>query len=271
MLRGNLMNGLKKENSGSFRWVGLLLFCSAILILSSCAKQKNKDEMSFEELSSKTTAFLEKKRYDSATEMLEEIIARFPDKENIHNYKLLLADTYFKLNKYSSSCQMYDHYHSYYPSDEKAEYAKYQAVLSQFYQTLKTDCDQTPTEEAIKLCSSYLQNTHYKKYRKDIQDILNTCEHKLFNKEIYVFNFYLKQGKYDSARNRLNYIKNNFLAKKQALEPQVLYLECKLAQKENNGQTMQSYLEQLSVKYPESQYTRMSQTLAKRTNVDFEF
>lgn len=265
------MNELKKENSGSFTWVGLLFFCLTILTLSSCAKQRNKEEMNFEELSSKTTAFLEKKKYDNAAEMLEEIIARFPDRDNIHHYKLLLADTYFKLNKHASACQMYDHYNNYYPSDEKAEYAKYQAVLSQFYQTLRTDCDQTPTEETIKLCSSYLQNKDYNKYRKDIQDILNTCEHKLFNKEIYVFNFYLKQGKYDSARNRLNYIKNNFLTKKQSIEPQILFLECKLAQKENNRQSMQSYLEKLSLKYPESQYTRMSQTLAKRANVDFEF
>ena len=227
--------------------------------------------MNFEELKEKTEAFLEKKRYDNATELLEQIIARYPDKQEIHTYKMLLADTYFKLGKYSSSAHLYDHYQNYYPSDNKAEYAKYQAVLSQFYQTLKTDCDQTPTQETIKICSSYLQNSHYQKYRKDVLDIQNTCEHKLISKEIYVFNFYLKNEQYDAAKNRLNYLRSHYLPKKNTLEPQILYLECKLAQKQRNEQTIQKNLEELFAKYPQSEYARMSQSLITKNNTVFEF
>src|SRR5277367_6450982 len=100
------MNWLKKQKKLSFSWVGLLFsLCLPLLMLSSCAKKKTKEDMNFVELTEKTTALLEKKRLDNAAEMLEEIIARFPDKPDIHSYKLLLADTYFKLGKYPSSCQ----------------------------------------------------------------------------------------------------------------------------------------------------------------------
>lgn len=226
--------------------------------------------MNFEELKQTTEAFLEKKKLDDATIYLEQIIARYPERQDIHTYKMLLAETYFKLGKYASSCQLYDHYQNYYPSDSKAEYAQYQAILAQFYQTLKTDCDQTPTEETIKLCTRYLNQEAYQKYRKDILDIQNTCEHKLISKEIYVFNFYLKQGKYEAAQNRLNYLKNHYLVKKKLLEPQLLYLETKLAKKQKNDFLVNKNVETLSSQYPESQYAKMSYLLANKKD-EFEF
>jgi len=103
-----------------------LPFIICLLIFSSCGKErKEKEEMNLQELKQSTVAYLKKKKYDQATDMLQQIIAKYPENEEISKYKLLLADTYFKNGEHQVSQKMYEHFHQYYPSDKKAEYAKY--------------------------------------------------------------------------------------------------------------------------------------------------
>ena len=246
------------------------LLTIGLLLLASCAKQpKDKDEMGFDELKKNSLVSLEKKKYDEAAKHLERIVAKYPEHENAHKHKLALADTYFKMGKYPAAEKIYSHYSNYYPSDPKAEYARYKSIRSQFYQTLRVDCDQTATEQTIKLCNTYKDNANFQKYSKDVTDIQNTCEHKLINKEIYVYNFYLKQQKFDAAQNRLDYLRTNFLDKKKSIEPRVLYLECKLAQRQKKTVDLEQKLEQLFSKFPQSQYTRMAQSLVTRGKFRF--
>lgn len=240
-----------------------------VILVTSCAKQKKKEEMSFEELRKKTFACLEKKRNDEAAEYLEQIIAQNPDRSDIARYKLLLAEVYFKTGKYPSAFELYDHYNQFYPADTRAEYAKYRSILSKFYQTLRTDCDQTQTEETTKLCQEYLDNSSYKKYATDVADINKTCQHKLVDKEVYVFNFYLKQGEYEAAKGRLHHIREAFLNKNPHLEARLLYLESQLAQKQKNLALVKENLEKLSAQFPESQFTPMTQALLTKQSFLF--
>lgn len=236
------------------------------VLISGCAKQKNKEEMSFNDLKSRATAYMSKKRYDDASEYFEQIVAQHPDHPDIAAYKLVLAGLYFKLGKYPAAYEMYEHFNQFYPASSKAEYAKYRAVLAKYYQTLKVDCDQTETEEASNLCQEYLNNTNYKKYRTDVVDIQKTCEHKLVDKEVYVFNFYLRQGKYDAAEKRLENLKKVYLAKNSSLDARLLYLESKLAKKQKNKTLLINNVEKLATKYPESQFTLMAQSLVTSKN-----
>jgi outer membrane assembly lipoprotein YfiO len=231
------------------------------LLICSCAKQKGKDELTFEELKHNTKVALQKKQYNDAAEALETIVARFSDRPDIAKYKLALAQAYFKIGRFPSAYELYNHYNQFYPSDKSAECAKYRAIKAKFYQTLKMDCDQSTTIETTKLCDEYLQNSSYKKYQKDVLDILYTCQQKLINKEIYVFNFYLKKGKYQAAHSRLKYIEKEFLPKDKNLDARLLYLKCQLAKKEKNSNSLNETLIKLSHDYPESKYSQMAKAL----------
>lgn len=245
------------------------LLLLAITLTLGCAKQKSKEEMNFDELRTKTFACLEKKRNDEAAEYLEQIIAQNPDRSDIAKYKLLLAEVYFKTGKYPSAFELYDHYSQFYPADIRAEYAKYRSILAKFYQTLRTDCDQTQTEETTKICQEYLDNQTYKKYANDVTDINKTCHHKLIDKEVYVFNFYLKQGEYEAAKGRLQHIRESFLSKNPHLEARLLYLESQLAKKQKNIALVKENIEQLNAKFPESQFTPMTQALLTKQSFLF--
>lgn len=255
---GNRINTLKYA----------LLIC-ILAVIAGCAKQKKKEEMTFDELRHKAFACLEKNHRDDAAEYLEQIIAQHPDRSDVAKYKLLLAEVYFKTGKYPSAFELYDHYNQFYPSDARAEYAKYRSVLAKFYQTLRSDCDQSQTEETVKLCQEYLDVPTYKKYANDVTDINKTCEHKLVDKEIYVFNFYLKQGEYEAASGRLKHLREAFLPKNQALDARMLYLESQLAQKQKNLALVKENLEKLSNQYPDSQFTPMTQALMTKQSFLF--
>ena len=247
----------------------LVFALGSIMLLTSCAKQKTKDEMNFEELRQKAFVCLDKKKRDEAIEYLEHIIAQHPDRPDIAKYKLLLAEVHFKVGNYPSAYELYDHFNQFYPSDTRAEYAKYQAILSKFYQTLRMDCDQTQTGETVKLCEEYLENKMYKNYAVDVTDIKKTCENKLIDKEVYVFNFYLKQGEFDSALGRLKYLRENFLTSNPGLEARLLYLESLLAKKQKNVALVKENLEKLETKFPTSHFTQMTQALITKQSFFF--
>lgn len=260
------MTELRMKNGVSF-FVPVAFIAS--MLFSGCSKQKTKSDMNFEELRENSGMLLKKQNHAEAAEILEETITRHPDRPDIHKFKIILADVYFKLERYQLAYQMYQNYAQQYPSHTRAEYAKYQAVLSKFYQTLKIDCDQTLTNETIAACKEYAAQPYFKKYLQDVIDIQNTCEHKLINKEIYVFNFYLNQDKTDAARNRLNHIKSTFLSQKPSLEARLCYLECKLAQKINDKKSIQENLALLTERYPSSPFTRMTQDLINKPTFIF--
>ncbi|MFA5075321.1 MAG: outer membrane protein assembly factor BamD [Candidatus Babeliales bacterium] len=254
-----------KKNS-----LNIISLITILFLLTSCNKDEKKtEEMSFEELKQKTLSFLEQKKNDPAIENLEKIIAQYPENENIAEYKLMLADLYFNTGNLLSATQMYNHYKEFYPSDPKIEFAYYRSVLSKFYQTLKIECDQTDTEKTISLCQEYLDNTLFKTYRNDILDIKKTCEHKLIDKEISIFNFYLKKGDYDTAGNRLKYLRNKHLDNNPEIEARLLFLEAKLAQKQKNENKLNENIEILVSKFPESSFTRMAERLGTKSNFIF--
>jgi outer membrane protein assembly factor BamD len=233
----------------------------AAILLSGCAKQKSKEELTFKELKSNAQVALKNKDYREAAEMLETIIARFSDHADIAKYKLALAQLYDKEERYPSSYELYSHYSKFYPGDINAETAKYRAIMAKFNQTLRDDCDQTATTEALNLCNEYLQNNSNQKYAKKVKDVQHTCQNKLINKEIYVFNFYLKRGKYESANSRLAHLEKEFLPKDKSLEARLLYLKCQLAQKTKKSEILKENLSRLATDYPETRYAHMAQAL----------
>ena len=240
--------------------------------MPNCGKQekeKNVEDMTFDEIKEKTLSSIEKKNNEIAIENLEKLIAIHPDNQNISKYKLMLANLYFDTGNLPSAYQMYEHFKEFYPSDSNVEFATYRAILSKFYQILKIDCDQTHTQATINLCENYLNHFPYQVYRNDIKDIQRTCEHKLIDKEVYVYNFYLKKGKFDAAQKRLQFLQDNYLAKNPTLEARLLFLECKLAEKQKKQDMLNAKLEKLFNKYPDSYFTKMAERLNTKNTFIF--
>jgi len=221
--------------------------------------------MNAEELATKAHAYIKNKRHDDAIQYVGELISRYPDHAKVGKYKILLAELQFKAKNYRAAKELYDNFSEFFPADKHAQYARYKTILSSFYQTLPADCDQSYTEETARLCKEYLSKSGASKYSKDVKKIFAQSQERLAEKEVYVFDFYLRKQQFDAARNRLAYLKEKF-AHESTLEPRIAYLEYKLALKEKKYDVADQQKNKLLANYPTSRFAEMAVHLGNKYN-----
>lgn len=252
----------------------VIIMLAVLLIASGCGKSKKQpQDMSFEELKVEALANVNGKNSDVSISCLEQMIAKYPEHQDIFEYKFMLAELYLKVGRLDEAYSLYKNYTEFCPADARAEEAHYKSVLSKFYQTLKVSksCDDSDTAKTLKRCKDYLANNSYSKYAEDVRDIQYTCERRLIDKEIYVFDTYLRQSKFQSAQKRLADLRETYLPKHPGLEAQILYLESKLAHTQKNAALVQEKVGVLLEKYPESRFTKMAHGLAESKSRKFDF
>ena len=256
---------MKKNAKG----LSVAVLMMSVLLFAGCGKkQKTTEEMVFQELEEKVETAMNSKKQESAVEFLEQLVTRFPEKSTVSKYKLMLSDLYLKAVSLEAAFELYRNFGTMYPGDKKAEYAMYKAILSKFYQTLKVNgmCDQSDAEVTLELCKQYLNNQLFAEHQEDVRDISYTCERRLIDKEVYVFNSYLRKKKFQSAENRVKYLRTTFLKNHKSLEPQILFLECKLAHRQKNEDLRKEKIETLMKDYNDSQFTRMAMGMVSKKN-----
>lgn len=239
-------------------------------ILAGCAKVERKEDLGLTQLKEKATICLKNEDYEGASEFLQLMVSKFPEDPKIGNYKISLANCKFNNKEYEPAYQLYENFHQYYPSDKRAEYAKYKAALCKYKQALDFDRDQTFTENAIRACSSYEEIPTYQKYRQEISAARSACLQKLVDKEVSICKFYVKHGKINAANKRLEQARKLYGSHKD-LEAHLLYLECKLANKTNNPEMLSAKLAQLSKQFPASPYVKMAENIHSKITSSFEF
>jgi len=250
----------------------LLFLFSISIFIAGCGRRIRKPEdLTLAELKTSAISAVERNRKEEAIAYLEQLISQYPEHQDIFEYKFMLADMYMKVGRLDAAYNLYKHYTELYPSEAKAEEAHYKSILSKFYQTLKVskDCDDSDTQRAIKQCQAYLSVPLYNAYRNDVKDIRYTCERRLIDKEVYVFNTYMRRKKFQSAKNRIDYLRETFLPKHPTLEAQILYLESLLAQKQKNKKLVDEKVEELFEKFPTSRFTRMAQGVSSKKKFSF--
>ncbi|MBL4588012.1 outer membrane protein assembly factor BamD [Candidatus Babeliales bacterium] len=253
------------------------LLYSALIIgiatFSACGKSTKKKEPKHEQIVltqasiHKEICLAQKEKNDvHEIELLEHAIQDCPESSYLATYNLRLADLYLEKDRLTQAYHIYDNFALLHPTHIYAEYASYKAIVAQFRQTLKIhrDCDSTTTEEAVKLCNNFLVKMQSSQYTDHVQDILNTCNDRLIEKETYIFQQYIQEGKIQSAEKRLAKIKKHFLQESDEFESNILFLECLLAQAEGNEENIINNIELLQEKYPTSPFTLMAANITKK-------
>lgn len=224
------------------------------------SSKESRASISQDELLKKRDIAFAQRNIEHVASALEQLVLQHPDANENKTWRLQLAQTYLDLGSNELAYRVYKDYTKLFPNDEYTENAFYRAIAAKYAQTvrLRSECDTTEASKTISLCKKYLANPSFEAHRADIQDILKTCENRLVNKELYVFDTYLVQGKLASAKARLESFKETFVAKDPSLEPQALFLECKLARLEKRPQDAQVVYEKLQQNHASSPYTKMA-------------
>lgn len=153
---------------------------------------------------------------EKAIEIFRKVIDIYPDSRYAISAELGIADAYFKKKEYRVAVDLYREFLEKRPDYPKADYIMYQIGRCFCSLTPAYDRDLTPAKNGI----SYLRNliNHYpdSRYVKPAKKMLDELMEKIARREIYVGNFYIKDGDIASA-------KKHFLeAKKWAVKAKTL-------------------------------------------------
>lgn len=183
--------------------------------------------------------------------------------------KLEIADINFGQGNLKTAATLYDEYASLYPGDkERAAYAQYKGILSNFYCMLENDRDQTKTLKTIALADSFLESksTLFKKYAPDVMAIKNRCYTQLYEHDLNVFNFYFKRSSYKAADTRLASMKVKLLPYLPNVESNLLECEYKVAVAQKDTPRALKVTQELETRFPSTAATRMAEKTKPVTN-----
>ncbi|MBM3894418.1 outer membrane protein assembly factor BamD [Candidatus Dependentiae bacterium] len=253
-------------------YINLGLLSLLLLGASGCIEKKggkelvqNRKSMALEELEKKRLAAAEMKNYEVEASILQQMVIQHTDNQNSKTWRMELGKLYSDMNEYPLAYRIYRDYTKLYPSDINTESVAFMALDAKYKQTIemRQECDSSATLKTIKLCKEYLKQPFFKTHEGSVQDILKTCENRLVNKDIYVFNTYLAQGKLPSAKSRLDVMKEKYKDASDDVKSQCLFLEFKLAKAENNTDSARIIYDNLQSLYPESTAVKMASSQIK--------
>lgn len=228
-------------------------------------KRKTLSQMNYDELKEMKTQYLADGNKESAIKFLEKMIPSCNDLEELRVIMLELADLQFDNGGLEKAGKLYKEFTKLYPGNSKVEYASYKAILCSFYATLDSDRDQTNTKDTLDLAQSFLQRADvFTTHAKDVETILTTCRKKLLDSEVNVFNFYFKRGSYNAAQKRIDGMRKEFGSFMPEIEPQLLVLECEIAQLQKKPDILKQKQTELAQKFPKFNKELLAQAQPKK-------
>jgi len=210
--------------------------------------------MNYKELKITKNKMLKNGNKTSAIKFIESMLPLCDDLKEIHNLMLEIADLLFDTGQLEKAEKIYNEFTLLYPGSNNVEYALYKAILCCFYATLSVDRDQTKTHETLALSDRFLKRAEvFTTHLDEVKKIAQQCNVKLAKNELVVAEFYLNKGyprSLNATQKRLELVRTTYLDKAPDVEPHLLALEYRLAEKTNNNEEATSKFSELHTKFP---------------------
>jgi len=188
----------------------LLLLLSGCSTIDKILGRGVEDEADASELMSQGNEELNAGRYKDAVDAFQKIKDRFPYSKHAVNAELKMADALYLQEEYEQAFTAYDEFEKLHPKHKDIPYVIYQKGMSNYNQIKSKDREQVHTlkarEEFERLIKRYPRDEYANKARKNLRE----CLISLAEYELYVANFYYKQGRYRAALGRYTYILNSY-------------------------------------------------------------
>lgn len=187
-------------------------------------------QMSYEELCEALQRAKDAKNGDICCKYLDRMITMCDDINSKARHIIELADILYAQQRYDDAAKWYTEFTHLYPGNQQIEYASYRAIVCSSKKILSCDRDQSPTEKTLELANDFLKRTDvFTKYQKQVKTIQQECYQTLAQSDCNIAAFYLKNGSYHAAEQRLKFIRTEWLEKVPAVVPTVAHLEVELA------------------------------------------
>lgn len=149
---------------------------------------------------------MREKEYDDALKSFQKLKEQYPYSKYAILAELKIGDARFQSRDYPEAALAYEEFARLHPRNEVIPYVLYQVGMSHFLTFTTVDRDQGETQQAMEAFQRVIQTFPDSQYGKKAQEQLFECQKRLVAHEFYVGEFYFRQKRYHSAKDRLEKI-----------------------------------------------------------------
>ena len=240
----------------------LFLPLALLILLSACDPTIVPPPRSADYYFKEGETFFEQHRYDDAVASWKKVRDSYYSPELNKLAELKIAEAQYLAENFEESAASYSAFLKEHPRDERLAEALYFQGMS-YYKLMKSkDRDQTAAQNALTTFRRLVTEYPSDKRVEEVGFLIQRCQNRLAEHEVYVGRFYLRTGNYQAAVNRLKGILEafpNYYYRDEAF----FYLGSaylKLQQKKQAADTFNNLFDQ----FPNSQYIMKSQKILEK-------
>ncbi len=181
------------------------LVFAAALSLAACSgdgAEEAIEDRPVEVLYNQAADALEKKEYDTAAKLFEEVGRQHPYSQWATQAELMAAYSYYQRTRYDEAIMALDRFIELHPGNKDVDYAIYLKALSYYEQISDVARDQDMTRQALDALESLINRFPQSSYARDAALKRDLARDHLAGKEMEIGRYYLNRGQTNAAMNR---------------------------------------------------------------------
>lgn len=189
-----------------------IVVCLLILLFAvpGCAWFGPEEEKSAAELAAEGREAFADEKYRQAIEAYSKLKDWYPFSRFAKEAELKVADAHYRLKNYEQAIAAYEQYERLHPNDSEIPHVVYRTGRCYFDRMKGVDRDQTHTEKALRVFRQLRNRFPSSQYAEEAKGHIMRCLKTLAGHELYVGEFYFKQGHYKAALGRFENVINNY-------------------------------------------------------------
>lgn len=193
-------------------------------------------------------------RYDAAREDLRKVVERFPDSSLVPQARFLMGESYYREQEYDRAIREFEAFMSLNPGHPIADLVQYRLARSYFDNMPTLERDQAVTAKAVTELQKLVKQYPESRYAPDAIVKIEACRLRLAQKELWVAEYYVRQGNWLAAIQRYDVILKEYT--RTAAAPQALFQKADALLRLQRPDEADSALRRLVDQYPGSEWAR---------------
>jgi outer membrane protein assembly factor BamD len=188
-----------------------LILSAVVLFLASCSKfSKIQKSTDYDYKLSKANEYYEKKKYNYAIQLYEELFPVFKGTEKFEDLYYNFAYSFYNMRDYLSAENYFKGFLDVFPTSSRAEEVDFMRAYCYYKQSPKVELDQANTRKAIGMLQMFI-NTHPGSPRiAEANKLMDECREKLETKEFKSAELYYNVGQFKAAAIAFSALMNEF-------------------------------------------------------------
>jgi outer membrane protein assembly factor BamD len=197
---------------------------------------------------------LSKGKYEAARDAMRKIVERHPDSTLAPRARFLVGEAYYRDGEYEQAAKEFEGFMSLYPGLPIADLAQYRLARSYFDSMPNLERDQAVTSRALGEFQKLLKQYPESRYAPDAVVKIEACRLRLAQKELWIADYYVRQGNWQAAVQRYDVILKDYGRTPAA--PQALYQKADALMRLDRADDARTALRRLVDEYPQSEWAR---------------